>query len=230
MKCHDWSIIRGYTEQMAELNVCEEVRGSMQRVNDGKTTLCEWIHVQDEAVRCVHVGLPCLSVGCPVWTYRVCWLCLMAAVRGRSACITHSSLLPLTTVSVGMAREWRLGTSLVSVASDCLALARWKNRCNQLENKLTTSTILERFLSLQVSLFLSEFVNFFHCFICCMCANEQMLSYVSRALQNVSEFLQTYEFPSGIFMCCCFMKNAVVWNLLVQLLKALKAQQEAKYQ
>lgn len=43
----------------------------------------------------------------------------MAAVRGRSAC-THS-WLPFTTGSVGVASEWRLGTSLVSVARDCFA-------------------------------------------------------------------------------------------------------------
>lgn len=44
----------------------------------------------------------------------------MAAVSGRSACTTHS-WLPLSTVSPGMASECRLGTSLVSVAKDCLA-------------------------------------------------------------------------------------------------------------
>lgn len=64
---------------------------------------------------------PCRSAECAGWEwYRVCWLCRMAAVSGRSACSTHS-WLPFSTVSPGMAKEWRLGTSLVSVARDCLA-------------------------------------------------------------------------------------------------------------
>lgn len=71
---------------------------------------------------CPGLGVsPCRSAECWGWEwYRVCWLCRMAAVSGRSACSTHS-WLPFSTVSPGMAKEWRLGTSLVSVARDCLA-------------------------------------------------------------------------------------------------------------
>lgn len=48
-------------------------------------------------------------------------------MSGRSACITHS-WLPFTTGSVGMASEWRFGTSLVKVARDCLAWEHDQNK------------------------------------------------------------------------------------------------------
>ena len=71
-----------------------------------------------------------------VWPwYRVCWLCRMAAVSGRSACITHS-WLPFTTGSVGMANEWRFGTSFVKVARDCFAWGAHDKRKIKIEHKL----------------------------------------------------------------------------------------------
>ncbi len=86
----------------------------------GRRRACEWAkrrHLVYLSMRLCR-PLPCLSAGCE-W-YRVCWLCLIAAVRGRSACITHS-WLPFTTGSDGIAREWRFGTSLLRVARDCFA-------------------------------------------------------------------------------------------------------------
>lgn len=83
---------------------------------------------------CGHV--PCLSIE---W-YRFCWLCRIAAVRGSSACIAHS-WLPLTTVSVGMASECRLGTSLVRVAKDCFA---WKTQTDLIQSGFTAGVIVNK--------------------------------------------------------------------------------------
>ena len=152
----------------------------------------------------------------------------MAAVRGRSACITHSWLLPLTTVSVGIAREWRLGTSLVRVASDCLALRRWTDGWKQSESNTSNNPAEKSYNFLQflgcLCMSFTVIVFFMHdvCVHTCTCwVIYHEFSYKSLSVCGyVSSLLAS---SCG----CCLMKNAAVFMFVFCCVKSLAAAPES---